>query len=53
MVQEIGMHIAAGAPDLDLAVNRVEAIVHNQGARMQYMKMREAADRNQVRQLVL
>ena len=48
MVQEIGMNIAAAAPDLDLAVNRVEAIVHNPGARMQYMKMREAADRNQV-----
>uniref|UniRef100_A0A061R9Y9 Cg-1-domain-containing protein n=1 Tax=Tetraselmis sp. GSL018 TaxID=582737 RepID=A0A061R9Y9_9CHLO len=36
------------SPDLDLAVNRVQAILHNQGARQQYMRMREAAERNQV-----
>lgn len=42
------MHIATEAPELDLAVNRVQAIVHNVFAREQYMRMREAAERQQV-----
>mmetsp|Transcript_21091 Transcript_21091/g.53102 ORF Transcript_21091/g.53102 Transcript_21091/m.53102 type:complete len:759 (+) Transcript_21091:1127-3403(+) len=40
--------ISKDAPELYQALNRVDAIVHSKYAREQYIRMRQAAERNQV-----